>query len=97
VFSPVQSSEASNVYTESSRQLSSISSTLSVKSEVDKCKIVIFDALNLKKQVSVYWPVLKSRLCIGLNTKLLQKVFGANLSEWKHRASKFEDLGEGFH
>lgn len=93
----MQSSEASNVYTESSRQLSSISSTLSVKSEVDKCKIVIFEALNLKKQVSVLAGTKVASVCIGLNTKLLQKVFGSNLSERKHRASKFEDLGEGFH
>jgi hypothetical protein len=51
VFSPVQSSEHSNTQTELSK-VSSISSTLSIRSEVDKCKEVIFRALTLKKNVS---------------------------------------------
>lgn len=53
VFSPVQSSEVSHTYTESSRVVSTISSTLSVRSEVDKCKTVIFEALELKKNVRI--------------------------------------------
>jgi hypothetical protein len=52
-FSPVQSAgQTSNTVTESSKVASSISSTMSTHSEVEKCKEVIYRALNLKKAVS---------------------------------------------
>lgn len=51
--SPVESvGHQSATVTESSRMVSSISSTASTASEVEKCKEVIFRALHLKKSVS---------------------------------------------
>lgn len=71
VFSPVQSSVVSHsAFTESSRVDSSISSTMSTRSEVDKCKELIFRALSMKKNVSRLLDGLPLRYCLSLQQHL---------------------------
>ena len=71
VFSPQQSvSQASNTVTDYSKQISSISSTVSTQSEVEKCKGVIFKALNLKKNVSARAPI--TNFCSGQQATILR-------------------------